>query len=142
MAAYPKLNLFPEIKNNWKLDAEFLRHVREVMRPGCFQIHCSKALRKLIVTENEKESPEVVTKTAVKFDEVKRPAHYNLNPHGIECIQAIEASMSREEFLGYLKGNALKYLWRWRYKNHPEQDLAKATDYIRRLQEAYKKEQE
>jgi hypothetical protein len=38
------------------------------------------------------------------FDVVEKPAHYNQG--GIECIQAIEASMSHEEFIGYLKGNA------------------------------------
>ena len=43
-------------------------------------------------------------------DMVNSPPHYTSNL--IECIDAIEASMSDEEFQGYLKGNCMKYLWR------------------------------
>lgn len=68
------------------------------------------------------------------FDVVEKPAHYNQG--GIECIQAIEASMSHEEFIGYLKGNAMKYLWRYRNKNGIE-DLKKAQWYQKLLIEKY-----
>lgn len=81
----------------------------------------------------QKEFQGPVGKKPSTFDEVKRPAHYNLNEHGIEAIDAIEASMSVEEFKGYLKGNALKYLWRYRYKGNPVTDLKKAEDYLQRL---------
>lgn len=64
-------------------------------------------------------------------DVVERPAHYNRG--GIECIDAIEASMSHEEFKGYLKGNAQKYLWRYRHKGKPVEDLRKAKWYLDRL---------
>ncbi len=63
-------------------------------------------------------------------DVVNRPAHYRQG--SVECIEAIESSMSREEFQGYLKGNIEKYVWRYRYKNGV-QDLAKARWYIDRL---------
>jgi hypothetical protein len=63
-------------------------------------------------------------------DVVNRPEHYRQG--GLECIEAIEASMSREEFQGYLKGNIEKYLWRYRYKNGV-QDLHKARWYLDRL---------
>ena len=66
-------------------------------------------------------------------DEVNNPAHYNHNKHGVECIDAIQASMSDEEFKGYLKGNTLKYLWRYGYKDKPAQDLRKAEWYLQRL---------
>lgn len=65
------------------------------------------------------------------FDEVERPEHYNLGE--IECIDAIRASMTKEEFEGYLKGSVMKYLWRYRYKGKPLQDLAKAQWYLDRL---------
>ena len=65
------------------------------------------------------------------YDEVHKPAHYNSGK--VEAIEAIEASMSPEEFKGYLKGNALKYLWRYAYKGKPTQDLAKADWYLARL---------
>jgi hypothetical protein len=67
-------------------------------------------------------------------DNVNSPKHYNHNHKGIEAIVAIEASMSSEEFLGYLKGNVLKYIWRYRYKNGIE-DLNKATWYLNLLKE-------
>ena len=66
-----------------------------------------------------------------KHDEVAHPAHYNTGE--IECIEAIKASMSSEEFWGYLKGNTLKYLWRYNYKGKPKQDLEKAQWYLNRL---------
>lgn len=71
------------------------------------------------------------------FEAVERPKHYNTG--NIECIRAIEASMTEEEFKGYLKGNALKYIWRYRYKSKPEQDLKKAAWYLNKLIEKNKK---
>lgn len=65
------------------------------------------------------------------YDPVTRPAHYNHK--GIECIDAIEASMSEIEFRGYLKGNAMKYLWRYTYKGRAAQDLRKGLWYFAKL---------
>tara|TARA_R110000787_G_scaffold37078_3_gene94442 strand:+ start:14067 stop:14360 length:294 start_codon:yes stop_codon:yes gene_type:complete len=64
-------------------------------------------------------------------DPVNSPTHYNL--FGIECIDAIEASLSTEEFKGMLKGNAIKYLWRYAYKGKPLEDLEKAQWYLNKL---------
>lgn len=63
-------------------------------------------------------------------DKVNHPEHYNQGT--IECIDAIEAMLSQEEFVGYLRGNSLKYRWRFRYKNGIE-DLRKAEWYERKL---------
>lgn len=65
-------------------------------------------------------------------DPVNSPQHYNAG--GVECIEAIEASMSPEEFKGYLKGNAMKYLWRYNLKGNAVQDLQKCIWYTQRLQ--------
>jgi len=65
-----------------------------------------------------------------KIDYVNNPPHYNNG--NIECIDAIEAMLSPEEFIGYLRGNSLKYRWRFRYKNGIE-DLKKAEWYENRL---------
>jgi len=64
-------------------------------------------------------------------DAVNSPKHYNTG--GIECIESIEASMSRLEFVGYLKGNLSKYIWRYNYKGKPIEDLRKAQWYLERL---------
>ena len=63
-------------------------------------------------------------------DKVNHPEHYNQGT--IECIDAIEAMLTHEEFIGYLRGNSLKYRWRFRYKNGIE-DLRKAEWYEKRL---------
>jgi hypothetical protein len=65
-------------------------------------------------------------------DPVNSPKHYADNDGGIECIEAIEASMSMEEFKGFLKGNVQKYVWRYAQKNGTE-DLKKAKWYLERL---------
>ena len=64
-------------------------------------------------------------------DVVNNPDHYNTG--NIECIDAIEQSMSSVAFKGYLKGNCMKYLWRYDYKNKPVEDLQKAQWYLARL---------
>ena len=72
--------------------------------------------------------------------ETQKPSHYNR--YGIECIDAIKASMSPEEFAGYLKGNVIKYIWRYRYKKEPRKDLEKARVYLNWLAEFYKDNEE
>ena len=67
-------------------------------------------------------------------DVVHNPSHYNTGT--IECIMAIEESMTPEGFKGYMKGNVLKYLWRYEYKGKPMQDLQKAMWYLRHLHNA------
>lgn len=54
---------------------------------------------------------------------------------GIECIDAIRACMSEEEFRGFCKGNVIKYLWRAEYKGGSV-DYQKARDYMNYLLEA------
>lgn len=63
-------------------------------------------------------------------DPVNSPSHYASG--AIEAIEAIEASMSTEAFKGMLKGNILKYIWRYEMKNGA-QDLKKAQWYLDRL---------
>ena len=64
-------------------------------------------------------------------DVVNNPEHYNTG--NIECIEAIEESMSSVAFKGYLKGNCMKYLWRYDYKGKQVEDLQKAQWYLARL---------
>lgn len=69
------------------------------------------------------------------IDTVNKPVHYNNGK--VECIEAIDASMTEVEFRGYLKGNVLKYVWRYLYKGKPLEDLKKARWYLDRLIESY-----
>lgn len=63
-------------------------------------------------------------------DNVNKPIHYRQGE--IECIDAIESALTPEEFRGYCKGNALKYIWRERYKGGDE-SLRKAQWYLDRI---------
>jgi hypothetical protein len=63
-------------------------------------------------------------------DNVNHPAHYGQGT--IECINYIQDFLTKEEYIGYLRGNIAKYLHRWRYKNGVE-DLKKAQWYQDRL---------
>ena len=66
-----------------------------------------------------------------KEDVVNNPDHYNTG--AVECIDAIEASMSCEGFKSYCKGNVQKYLWRYEMKGKPVEDLQKAQWYLAKL---------
>ena len=66
----------------------------------------------------------------ISKDVVNNPEHYNQGD--IECIDAIEAMLDHDEFVGYLRGNSLKYRWRFKYKNGIE-DLKKAEWYENKL---------
>jgi hypothetical protein len=58
------------------------------------------------------------------------PNHYKQGD--IECIDAIEAALTPEEFRGYCKGNIIKYTWRERMKGEAI-SLCKARWYLNRL---------
>lgn len=66
------------------------------------------------------------------MEQVNHPAHYNQS--GVECIDAIDAAVEgldpREAFC---VGTAIKYLWRFKHKGKPVEDLQKAMWYINRL---------
>jgi|TARA_R100000988_G_C3947058_1_gene139163 hypothetical protein len=72
------------------------------------------------------------------MDMVNSPSHYN--EFGIECIDAIQAATG-SEFKSYLQGNIMKYLWRYRYKGKPVEDLQKAEWYLSRLIDTVKDEE-
>ena len=63
-------------------------------------------------------------------DNVNHPEHYTSG--GVECIDAIQAALTPEEFRGFLKGNVLKYTWRERFKAGKE-SLQKAEWYLKKL---------
>lgn len=63
-------------------------------------------------------------------DNVNNPSHYAGN--GIECIDAMQAMLTPEQFMGYLRGNAFKYQWRYSNKGGLE-DLKKSQWYLNKL---------
>ena len=78
------------------------------------------------------EHPVFAEKAMKKtYDTVNNPVHYNTG--NIECIDAMEAMLSKEEFIGYLRGNSFKYRWRMRHKGRAVQDLQKSQWYENKL---------
>nr|DAG59455.1 MAG TPA: nucelotide kinase [Caudoviricetes sp.] len=64
-------------------------------------------------------------------DPVNHPDHYTQG--GKEVIEIIQEVCSIDEFVGYCKGNILKYLARRNFKGFYKQDLQKADWYLDRL---------
>lgn len=74
-----------------------------------------------------------------KPDMVNRPPHYMTG--GIETIDYIEAKLSPEEFIGYLRGSIFKYNTRIGLKGEQqdaEDDSGKIVYYAQRLQKKIK----
>lgn len=88
-----------------------------------------------IMDEVVGEARTVKRKTIVPIEknDVEHPAHYNNG--NIECIDAIKAASTKEEFEGYIRANVLKYVWRFRYKDNIK-DLRKAKWYLDKLIES------
>ncbi len=78
------------------------------------------------------EAVKTMLDQPTQTDPVNQPTHYTSSPSGIECIDAIRATLSPEEFNGFLKGNVIKYNWRKKQKGGVE-DLKKARWYLEKL---------
>ena len=70
---------------------------------------------------------DIVELLSIPEDNVNSPSHYGQGE--IEAIVYIKDFLTKEEYIGYLRGNIAKYLHRWRYKNGVE-DLEKAQVYL------------
>ena len=64
-------------------------------------------------------------------DTVNSPLHYLKGKK--ETIDVIKDCMTDDEYHGYLKGNVLKYVSRYKFKCEPLEDLQKAQWYLNRL---------
>ena len=66
-------------------------------------------------------------------DPINSPPHYQHG--GIETIDIIRMALTEEQFIGYLKGNILKYRERAQFKGKADEDYKKAEWYYKKLQE-------
>ena len=58
-------------------------------------------------------------------DPINKPNHYNWHPTGVQCVEISEhfdANISK----------AIDYLWRYKHKGNPIEDLQKAAWFIQR----------
>lgn len=72
---------------------------------------------------------DIVAYRVLNSEQPKSPNdHYRQGE--IECIDAIRAALTDEEWRGFCKGNVLKYVWREKHKGGND-TLVKAQDYLR-----------
>jgi hypothetical protein len=79
---------------------------------------------------NDKNAVTVYASLTNADDPVNNPSHYTTG--GIECIDAIEAALTPEQFQGFCRGNAIKYAWRAGRKGDAAEDLSKGAWYLNR----------
>lgn len=65
-------------------------------------------------------------------EEVNHPERYG-GDTVYECIKVLEAWLPPEQYKGFLRGNALKYLCRVGKKDNSVQELQKAGWYLNKL---------
>jgi hypothetical protein len=70
---------------------------------------------------------EMETTEQESNNNVEHPSHYNQGD--IECIDAIKAALTPEEFEGFIKGTVIKYMWRAKHKGQME-DMKKGWFYL------------
>jgi predicted transcriptional regulator len=96
-------------------------------------VECSPVRLDNVIKHLNKQKERVNAGAPIKTSEnVNSPAHYNSG--NVECIDAIESMLTKDEFIGFLRGNILKYQWRYKQKNGAE-DLKKAQWYFDKLKE-------
>ena len=71
---------------------------------------------------------------------VNSPQHYTQG--SMETIDMIKESLTEEEVSGYLKGNILQYVCRYKHKGMPLKDLMKSQWYLEKLVKEQKPNEE
>lgn len=78
--------------------------------------------------ESVEKNAEVLSNDVI--DMVNSPPHYKLNGLDIESVDVIRAVLTAEEFRGWCKGNAIKYLMRLGKKDKEIQDARKSIKFL------------
>ena len=89
-------------------------------------------VKKEIVYNGNKYILESTDNSVIETDDpVNQPSHYKQGNR--ETIEVIKDYMTDDEFVGYLKGNVIKYVGRFKFKGNPLQDLKKSSWYLNKL---------
>jgi Protein of unknwon function (DUF3310) len=86
------------------------------------------------VNRDHEESAAALA-AAQGVDVVDHPPHY-AGRGGMECIDAIRAQLTEEQYVGFLRGTVAAYVWRMGRKGDALEDARKAAWYQARLVEA------
>ena len=68
-----------------------------------------------------------------KEDVINNPSHYKIPGTDMEALDVIKGSLTEKEYIGYLRGNILKYHIRARIKGGKE-SMLKAHYYSKELE--------
>jgi Protein of unknwon function (DUF3310) len=71
------------------------------------------------------------------IDMVNEPPHYKIN-ESTEVLDVIRHALSKDEYIGYLIGNCIKYALRAPYKNNCVEDRQKMGYYAKELDKELK----
>jgi len=74
--------------------------------------------------------PDIKEDPAFRTSDPINPDHYTSGP--IQCIDAIQAALSPEQFIGFCRGNSFKYTWRADKKGDAVENLKKSIWYQER----------
>ena len=107
--------------NTWRLSEAEAAALLQEIRSG--DLKSTISAWQSSVTPNERPR-----KRESSVSDPVNPSHYQQGE--IECIDALRAALTPEEFRGYCKGSAMAYLWRLGRKDAPEQEAKKALWYI------------
>lgn len=88
-------------------------------------------LQDIVKIFNDKKKEIDGAKAYGMDDRVNNPKHYTVG--GIETIDYIKAKLTPEEYVGYLKGNIIKYTSRSGHKDDALEDHRKAGWYNNKL---------
>ena len=92
-------------------------------------LYCNKmSVCKMVNEPKSNADTEETMSSKQDNDQVNHPSHYTQG--GKEVIDIIQEVCSINEFIGYCKGNILKYLARRNFKGFYKQDLQKADWYL------------
>ena len=80
------------------------------------------------MSESVEKNAEVLSYEVI--DMVNSPPHYKLTGLDIESVDVIRAVLTAEEFRGWCKGNAIKYLMRLGKKDKEIQDARKSIKFL------------
>ena len=94
------------------------------------RVVCCNVNSRRIDTEDDNDR---TTNQYAQIDNVNHPEHY---AGKVECIDAMEACATPEQFIGYCRLCAFKYLWREGKKGDAVTDYKKAIWYLERLVKA------
>ena len=108
-------------ESTWRLSEAEVEALQQAIRSDDLENITSAWLGSVTPSEKPKRKESLVS------DPVN-PSHYK--DGDIECIDALRACLTPEEFRGYCKGSAIAYLWRDGKKDDPTQEAKKAKWYV------------